>query len=65
MRERSVTVCGLPADSDSSKVRTGQVGESRQQLSPEVVAQLDEIWQQQITAELGFENYAAMIATLQ
>jgi hypothetical protein len=30
-----------------------------------VVAELDGIRQQQIMAEPGFENYAAMIATLQ
>jgi hypothetical protein len=29
-RERSVEVCGVPADSDSTKVRSGHVGESRQ-----------------------------------
>ena len=64
MRERSVAVAGLPADSDSSKVRRGAVGESRQQLGPEVVALLDAIWRERITAELGFEDYAAMIATI-
>jgi hypothetical protein len=64
MRERSVALVGLPANSDSSKVRSGQVGESRQQLSAEVVEQLDEIWQRQITAELGFEDYATMIGSL-
>ena len=26
--------------------------------------ELDAIWQKEITQELGFENYAAMIATL-
>ncbi len=64
MRERSIAVAGLSADSDSSKVRTGQVGESRRQLSAEVVADLDELWQRRITSELGFEDYAAMIETL-
>ena len=61
MRERSVEVAGLPADSDSSKVRSGEVGESRQKLGPEVIAALDAVWRERITAELGFENYAAMI----
>jgi len=64
MRERSIALVGLPEDSDSSKVRTGQVGESKQQLSAEVVKQLDALWQQHITAELGFEDYAAMIGSL-
>ena len=64
MRERSIEVAGLSADSDSSKVRTGQSGEYRQQLGADVASELDEIWHEQITKELGFEDYAAMIATL-
>ena len=65
MRERSIEVAGLSADSDSSKVRTGQSGEYRQQLGADVASELDEIWHEQITKELGFEDYASMIATLQ
>ena len=64
MRDRSVAKCGLPTDSDSSKVRSGQVGESRQQLSDDVSAAFDAVWQEQISAEFGFEDYASMIATL-
>jgi len=64
MREHSHQVAGIPRNSDSSKVRTGQVGESKQQLSTEVSEELDAIWQEQITAELGYRDYAAMIATL-
>ena len=64
MRDRSIEVGGLAADIESSKVRTGQVGESSRQLSPEVVAELDAVWQQRITAKLGFKSYGDMIATL-
>ena len=64
MRDRSVEVAGLPADSDSAKVRSGAVGESRQHLCPEVIAALDAVWRERITGELGFENYAAMIAAM-
>lgn len=64
MRERSVLQAGLPADCDSSKVRSGQVGEAQQQLSPQCLAELDVVWQSRITSELGFTNYAAMIAQL-
>jgi hypothetical protein len=45
-------------------VRSGEVGESRQKLGPEVIAALDAVWRERITAELGFENYAAMIAAM-
>ncbi len=64
MRERSTVAAGVPADSDSAKVRSGQVGEAQKQFSTEVMEELDEIWQQQITSELGFESYAQMIASL-
>ncbi|MFN3232048.1 MAG: sulfotransferase domain-containing protein [Alphaproteobacteria bacterium] len=64
MRERATAVCGIPADSDSSKVRTGKVGEARQKFSDGVLAELDAVWQREITAELGFPDYATMIATL-
>ena len=62
--DRSVALAGLPADSESSKVRMGQVGESRLQLGSEVVAELDAVWRQRVTPALGFASYADMIATL-
>ncbi len=65
IRERAVAVEGLPAGSNSSKVRTGQVGEARRLLGPEVAAELDAVWQKRITPELGFASYADMIAALQ
>lgn len=64
MKRRSVEVLGLPADSDSAKVRSGQVGESRRHLGADVVAQLDRLWQEKITGPLGFTDYDAMIAAL-
>jgi hypothetical protein len=64
MREHSIAVAGLSTDIDSSKVRSGQVGESRQQLSAEVAEELDKIWVEKITGELGFTDYASMIAAL-
>ena len=64
LRELSVEVAGLPADSDSSKVRTGKVGGARQQLDAAVIAELDDVWRARITEQLGFADYAAMIATL-
>ncbi len=65
MRDRSIAVAGLSPDIDSSKVRSGQIGESRQQLSAEITEELDEIWTEKITGELGFTDYASMIAALE
>ena len=64
MRERSIEVAGLSPDSESSKVRTGQVGESNQRLGTDVSVELDGVWHEMITKETGFEDYASMIATL-
>ncbi len=61
MRDQSVDILGLPENSDSSKVRTGQVGESKQELSSAIVEALDEIWHKRITETLGFADYASMI----
>jgi hypothetical protein len=37
-------VAGLPAESDSAKVRSGAAGESRQHLGSEGIAALDAVW---------------------
>jgi hypothetical protein len=64
MRERSETVGGLPKGSDSSKVRKGKVGEHSGELPPEISAELDDIWRQDIEAKLGFSSYAALTQAL-
>lgn len=65
IRERSVQVAGMPADSDLAKVRSGQVGESRQQLDVAGIAELNSVWREKITGQPGFADYAAMIVTLE
>ena len=64
MREMSERVACLPAGSDSSKVRVGKVGEHRQHLSDEITAELDAIWQQEITPRFEFPNYRTLIDSL-
>jgi len=64
MRELSVSRAGLPADSDSAKVRKGRVGDSREELSAAVRGTLDARWAETIGAEFGFEDYDAMRAAL-
>ncbi len=64
MRERSEKVAGLPTGSDSAKVRKGEVGEHRQELSAEIIAGLDAIWQREITPRLGFPHYEDLAAAL-
>lgn len=58
----SETRCNLPSGSDSTKVRKGGVGGHRKELPAAIAAELDAIWQEQVTAAIGFENYAALDA---
>lgn len=64
IREKRDAVCGLPPGGDSSKVRTGNVGDHTRELPPEVIAELDRRWQEEIEGTLGFSSYAAMHAAL-
>ena len=64
MREMSERVASLPPGSDSAKVRVGGVGEHVQHLSDNIVAELDAIWQEEISEKSGFTNYQALINSL-
>ena len=64
MREFSERVVSLPPGSDSSKVRTGKVGEHAQHFSDELSAEMDAIWQQEIADNLGYRSYQSMIDSL-
>jgi len=64
IREARDAVCGLPPGGDSSKVRTGNVGDHAKELSEEVSAECDRIWKEEIEATLGFVSYADLRAAL-
>ena len=59
MRERSEEICELPPNSDSSKVRMGQTGVYKAELTAVLAQQLDDIWQATIEPALGFSTYEA------
>ena len=61
MRTLGEDKAGLPIGSDSSKVRQGSVGGK---LSLEIVAALNAAWMKNITQEIGFESYEALVAEL-
>ena len=52
----------LPPGSDSAKVRAGKVGATT--LGDQVIAALDQAWQEHVTPITGFASYEALIATL-
>jgi hypothetical protein len=64
MREFSERVSRLPPGGDSSKVRKGEVGAHRYELDDDVMARMDEIWQETIEVKFGFRDYAEMAAEL-
>ena len=51
----------LPPGSDSSKVREGQSGEHR--WSDEVVTLYDDLWQELVAPETGFDSYESLMAS--
>ncbi len=59
MREMSEKLGGLPAGSDSSKVRKGEIGAASREMTADIMTQLDEAWHETIAPKLGFPDYAA------
>lgn len=60
MRESSEHLGGLPADSDSAKVRVAPVGTRQEELPASISSECDEIWLSDVTPNTGFEDYAAL-----
>jgi hypothetical protein len=58
MRTHSERASGLPAGSDSAKVREGKVGSHKSEMSPAIAARIDAVWAEAITPETGFATYA-------
>ena len=64
IRERSEVACDLPLGSDSSKVRSGEVGAHLVELSERLVTDLDTTWRETITADLGIPSYETLLGML-
>lgn len=64
MRTASERRCNVPPGGDSAKVRKGGVGGHKQELSPAIVAALDEQWAALVSPATGFADYAAFDAAL-
>jgi len=60
VREARNASRGLPPGGDSSKVRSGRVGDHFFELPEEVSEQLDAIWREEIEARFGLPSYQAM-----
>src|SRR3954453_7892300 len=64
MRERSEAACDLPPGGDSNKVRSGEVGTHRVELSERLINDLDSTWDETITEGLGISSYETMLDLL-
>lgn len=64
MRRLSERMAGLPPDSDSSKVREGKVGGHATVLGQEVLAEMDQIWREDVEPRFGFKSYRDMAQAL-
>lgn len=60
MRTLSETQSGLPPGGDASKVREGRVGDYKQELSQEIIDELDAIWEKEIRERFGLVSYQAL-----
>jgi hypothetical protein len=60
MREMSEKAGGLPAGSDSAKVRKGEIGAASREMTADIKALLDEVWRETITPKFGFPDYTAL-----
>lgn len=54
---------GIP-DGDAAKVRVGQVGTNRKELSPTTAARIDRVWAETIGAEFGYATYDQLVTDL-
>jgi hypothetical protein len=64
MRTLSERNLGLPPGSDSAKVRLGQVGSHRVELTDDISVRMEALWAEHITERFGYADYAAMEAAL-
>ena len=50
----------LPLDGQLNKVRTGQVGESKERVADEIRNELDAVWQEVVMPKTGLHSYAEL-----
>jgi hypothetical protein len=64
MRLRSEEVCDIPRGGDSSKVRTGRVGDHRRELPDALLDSLGVTWHETIETRFGLPTYDDLLAEL-
>lgn len=64
LRQARDGACGIPPGGGAGKVRAGQVGDHRRELSAAICARLDAAWTAEVAPVLGLANYAALRESL-
>lgn len=64
MRELSERRLGLPEGSDSAKVRRGETGAHKRELTAAIRSELEQAWTEEIAARLGLADYDAFRAAM-
>jgi len=64
MREFNVKIGQLPPGGDAIRVRKGRVGDHRLELPADISAEMDAIWQEEITAKWGLASYQDLRAAI-
>lgn len=64
MREHAEKVADIPPGSDSAKVRKGEVGAYRYELTPRLSEALDRYWDKLIFKEFGLRSYDDVLGLL-
>ena len=57
VRDTRNAACGIPNDGTTSKVKNGNVGDSKLQVPPAILDEFDQIWREEITANFGLASY--------
>lgn len=65
LRDRRYRALGVPQHSNTSKVGRGIAGAHRGQLSAELEQLMADRWSELVTSELGWENYEALLRSLE
>lgn len=60
VRQMRNVVCGIPMDGTTSKVKNGNIGESKDHVPHEVRAEFDAIWNEEVTPRNGLRSYDEM-----
>lgn len=61
VRDARDEICGIPAGGNSSKVRSGSVGDGNRELPADLIDALNERWEETMSKEFGLATYEDLL----